>query len=219
MVNYYVTKRNGKSIRFHRIVAEQKIGRKLLKEEIVHHINGNIRDNRPENLEITTPKKHSIYHNFKKRIQIKCHNCGKIILMREKLYQWKKNKNKNIYCSKECSGQKEGIKNLKYGLLYPDMEKVIVKELKKGKSLYRIAKEYKFNRYTVIFHFRKLREKNNLQLNPRFSRIKDGLYWCPKCKDYLPKNKFNKNKSTKIGIAAYCKICRKLEYNNHRLIV
>lgn len=43
----------------HRLVAEQKYGRRILRTEHVHHLNGVRDDNRPENLEIITPSAHA----------------------------------------------------------------------------------------------------------------------------------------------------------------
>ena len=43
-------KRTGRRRRLHRITAEQTLGRPLLATEIVHHRDGNPRNNAPENL-------------------------------------------------------------------------------------------------------------------------------------------------------------------------
>ena len=58
---------NGKCVYYHRYIMEQHLGRKLTKDEQVHHINGNKLDNRLENLELVNIKKHCSIHS-KERI-------------------------------------------------------------------------------------------------------------------------------------------------------
>lgn len=53
----------------HRFVMQNHLGRKLLQNECVHHINGNTRDNRLENLQIMTRSEHTKYHSDKGDIQ------------------------------------------------------------------------------------------------------------------------------------------------------
>ncbi len=65
LVRIGVVARKSKGARYmlkHRIIMEHFLGRKLLRTEIIHHKNGDRRDNRIKNLEIMSQKEHAKIH-------------------------------------------------------------------------------------------------------------------------------------------------------------
>jgi hypothetical protein len=58
---------NGNGIKEHIKIMEYHIGRKLLKNECVHHINENRLDNRIENLQLCTRGEHSKIHRLREK--------------------------------------------------------------------------------------------------------------------------------------------------------
>lgn len=78
-VSVYMGK--GKRQLEHRLVMGKVLGRPLDRREEIHHINGNRRDNRPDNLRMVSPSEHQKMHDFGgrqkgKRIPLTCKSCG-----------------------------------------------------------------------------------------------------------------------------------------------
>lgn len=94
---------------YHRIVMENYLGRILKKDEVVHHKDGDKRNNKIENLEVMKAKAHSRLHSSmrgKWYAKLKCPECGKIF---EKLNSHthidRKEGGKYTACSRRCNGK------------------------------------------------------------------------------------------------------------------
>lgn len=61
---------SGKYIHYHRYLMEKHTGRKMLKTDHVHHVNGDKEDNRIENLEIVNNSEHLKRHWRMRKLQM-----------------------------------------------------------------------------------------------------------------------------------------------------
>ena len=107
----YYKDSNGKDklISYPKLIMEEYLGRKLLDNEIVHHIDGNPLNNDISNLQVLTYEEHNRLH-FKSYYDKEaiCEVCGRPFIWtaeRQSLYQkdFNQNKNRIITCSKSCS--------------------------------------------------------------------------------------------------------------------
>ena len=89
--------RNGKKVRAHRWIMEQKLGRKLRPDEHIHHINGNPLDNRIENLQIIDVVSHNRLHKQKYPDLKTCWNCGQSFMANPRKRKRQK------CCSQKCA--------------------------------------------------------------------------------------------------------------------
>lgn len=74
---YRATKREGKRLMLHRALMEEALGRRLGRDEIVHHIDGNRLNNALENLVVMSAKEHAMHHNQKHPLERPCLVCGR----------------------------------------------------------------------------------------------------------------------------------------------
>ena len=88
----------------HRVVMENYLGRLLNENEIVHHKDGNKKNNDISNLEVMTASEHVSHHNRtvgRKFAIVRCPNCNNVF----ERDNWNVGKGKLTFCSRHCNGQ------------------------------------------------------------------------------------------------------------------
>lgn len=108
----YIKVRNNKTdkrYKLHKLILEYKIGRKLAKNEVTHHINNNKQDNRLENLEVRIKGNHQSEHRKSQKDFSKttCSKCGnkKGYLAKRCNYCYSKERNERIKSKRNKLGR------------------------------------------------------------------------------------------------------------------
>jgi hypothetical protein len=96
--------------RLHRVLMEKYLGKKLLTDEVVHHINGNKLDNRLDNLKVMSKSEHHKLHwkqmlKINSKLIIKMYPIPKKI--RNEMSEDKNYKKCSVSLLKDCSGKIE----------------------------------------------------------------------------------------------------------------
>ncbi len=92
----------------HRVVVENDLDRLLSDDEIVHHKDGNRKNNTRGNLEVMFLADHSRFHGLlqgTKMVDCKCPSCGTLFTREYRQTFLSKKKGKFVFCSRNCSGE------------------------------------------------------------------------------------------------------------------
>jgi hypothetical protein len=147
---------DGRNTLEHRIIMSNHLGRPLRKDECVHHIDHNGKNNSIKNLELYTLSEHSKLHApTSPGVDIVCNYCGQTKNISKANYNRALKHGRTVFwCSKKCAGKNKvpPLTN-KYNC---DIDIIIKDGLKRHMTGYEIAKSNNLNRKTVYNRIKKL---------------------------------------------------------------
>ena len=88
----------------HRVLMENKLGRILDKNEVVHHIDENKSNDDIDNLMVKSNSQHARDHLSRPLMEATCAWCGKSFLIKSYIYRQRIERNSagHVYCSLSC---------------------------------------------------------------------------------------------------------------------
>lgn len=92
----------------HRALMENKLGRLLTSDEVVHHKDGNKKNNDISNLELMDRRSHARLHMLEqgeRMCVLRCPNCYKIFEKSHRASFKKQLNTFGVFCSRSCSGK------------------------------------------------------------------------------------------------------------------
>lgn len=116
---------------YHRIIMENHLKRLLNTDEVVHHLDGNKKNNDISNLELMTRQEHSKHHQSERGrmyVKLKCPWCHQVFELPEnKSFLIKPSKYNCTCCSKSCRGKL--YRDIQLHGLTPKLENAISENL------------------------------------------------------------------------------------------
>ena len=111
--NYCIIKEHPKATKhgyvlMHRAVMENHLGRLLDDDEVVHHKNGDKKDNRICNLEVLNASEHVSMHGFSRGaayVEARCPMCEKLFIRKRRNTHLQKPGQRATFCSRECNAR------------------------------------------------------------------------------------------------------------------
>ena len=92
----------------YRVIAEKLLGRALKDTEVVHHKDGNKKNNDPQNLEVLERRVHTRLHQehrLARLVEIQCPTCAKLFVRRWHQSNANQKRQKLTFCSRPCMGR------------------------------------------------------------------------------------------------------------------